>query len=337
MGDVKVLIAGGAGYVGSTIASACLDAGIGAVIMDSLVTGRREFVADREFYEGDIADGPLVDRIFAEHRDIYAVIHCAALIVVSDSVADPVGYYRANVVKSLDFVTHLLRNGCERLIFSSTAAIYRASEDPTVDEDSPIAPSSPYGHSKAMCETIFAGIASAHPLHVLSLRYFNPIGADPKMRTGLQLRRPTHALGAIIRAHDEGAPFLITGTDYPTRDGSGVRDYIHIWDLAAAHLAALGRFDALPGPALAINLGTGQGTTVRELLDAFNRAVECPVRAREAARRPGDVAGAYTRIDRAKRLLGWVPQYDLHDGIRHSLQWAAIRDEILPGAVSESS
>jgi UDP-glucose 4-epimerase len=230
-----------------------------------------------------------------------------------------------------------LRNGCGRLIFSSTAATYRASEDLTVDEDSPIAPSSPYGHSKAMCEAIFAGIASVHPLRVLSLRYFNTIGADPKMRTGLQLRRPTHALGAMIRAYDEGAPFLITGTDYLTRDGSGIRDYIHIWDLAAAHLAALGRVDALPAPALAINLGTGQGTTVRELLDAFNRTVEYPVRAREAARRPGDVAGAYTRIDRANRLLGWVPQYDLHDGIRHSLQWAAIRDEMLPGAVSGSA
>ena len=150
------------------------------MILDSLVTGRREFVADREFYEGDIADGPLVDRIFAEHRDIYAVIHCAALIVVSDSVADPVGYYRANVVKSLDFVTHLLRNGCGRLIFSSTAAIYRAGEDLTVDEDSAIAPCSPYGRSKAMCEAIFADIASVQPLHVLSLRYFNPSGRTPR-------------------------------------------------------------------------------------------------------------------------------------------------------------
>jgi UDP-glucose 4-epimerase len=326
---VKVLIAGGAGYVGSTIASACLDAGIDVVIMDSLVTGRREFVAGREFYEGDIADGSLVDRIFAEHRDIYAVLHCAALIVVSDSVADPVGYYRANVVKSLDFVTHLLRNGCERLIFSSTAAIYQASDDLSVDEDSPIAPSSPYGHSKAMCEAIFADIASVRPLHVLSLRYFNLIGADPKMRTGLQLRQPTHALGSMILAHDQGVPFPITGTDYPTRDGSGLRDYIHIWDLAAAHLAALGRFDNLPGPALAINLGTGRGTTVRELLAEFNRAVGRPVTAGQAPRRPGDIAGAYTRIDRAERLLGWAPQYDLHDGIRHSLQWAAARDEIL--------
>ena len=328
---MKVLIAGGAGYVGSTIASACLDAGIDPVVLDSLVTGRREFATGREFYQGDIADGALVDRIFTEHPDIYAVIHCAALIVVSDSVADPVGYYRANVVKSLDFVTHLLRNGCGRLIFSSTAAIYRSGEDLTVDEDSPIEPRSPYGHTKAMCEAIFADIASVQPVHVLSLRYFNPIGADPKMRTGLQQRRPTHALGKMIRAQEEGVPFLIAGTDYPTRDGSGIRDYIHVWDLATAHLAALGEFDALPGPSLAINLGTGRGTTVRELLDAFNRAVHRPVQARDAERRAGDIVGAYTRIDRAKRLLGWVPQYDIHDGIRHSLQWAAIRDEILSG------
>ena len=174
-------------------------------------------------------------------------------------------------------------------------------------------------------------IASAQPIRVLSLRYFNLIGADPKLRTGLQLRRPTHALGTMIRAWQEGVPFLITGTDYPTRDGSGLRDYIHVWDLAAAHLAALANFDALPGPALAINLGTGRGTTVRELLAAFNDTVDKPVQARAAARRPGDVAGAYTRIDRARRLLDWTPRYDIHDGIRHSLQWAAIRDEILTG------
>lgn len=328
---MKVLIAGGAGYVGSTIASACLDAGIEPVILDSLVTGRREFVAGRSFYAGDIADGPLVDRVFAEHPDIEAAIHCAALIVVPDSVADPAGYYRANVVKSLDFATHLLRNGCGRLIFSSSAAIYRAAADLTVDEDSPVEPQSPYGRTKAMCEAILADIAAARPLRVLSLRYFNLIGADPKMRTGLQLRRPTHALGTMISAWEEGTPFLLTGTDYPTRDGSGIRDYIHVWDLALAHLAALSDFDALPGPALAINLGTGQGTTVRELLGAFNQAVDRPVQAQAAPRRPGDVAGAYTRIDRAKRLLNWAPQYDVHDGIRHSLQWAAIRDEILTG------
>jgi UDP-glucose 4-epimerase len=328
---MKVLIAGGAGYIGSTIASACLDAGISPVILDSLVTGRREFAAGRAFYQGDIANGPLVDRVFAEHPDIDAVIHCAALIVVPDSVADPVGYYRANVAKSLDFITHLLRNGCGRLIFSSSAAIYRPGADLTVDEDSPVDPQSPYARTKAVCEAMFADIATAEPIRVLSLRYFNPIGADPKMRTGLQLPRPTHALGKMIAAQAEGVPFLVTGTDYPTRDGSGIRDYIHVWDLAEAHVAALGSFDALPGPASVINLGTGRGTTVLELLDAFNRVAARPIQAREAERRPGDVVGGYSRIDRARRLLSWQPRYDIAEGIRHSLAWAAIREEVLSG------
>ncbi len=327
---MEVLIAGGAGYIGSTIASACSDAGISPVILDSLVTGRREFTAGRPFYEGDIADGPLIDRIFAEHPDIEAVVHCAALIVVPDSVADPVGYYRANVAKSLEFAAHLLRNGCGRLIFSSSAAIYRVGQDLTVDEGSPVDPQSPYARTKAMCEAMLADIAASQLLRVLSLRYFNPVGADPKMRTGLQLRRPTHALGKMIQAYEEGAPFLITGTDWPTRDGSGIRDYIHVWDLAAAHVTALTQFDSLPGPATAINLGTGSGTTVRELVDAFNRVADRPVEVREAGRRPGDTVGAYPRIDRAERLLGWRPHYDVTDGIRHSLQWAAIRDQILP-------
>lgn len=329
VGAMKVLIAGGAGYIGSTIASACLDAGIIPVILDSLMTGRREFTVGREFYEGDIADGPLVDRVFAEHPDIGTVIHCAALIVVPDSVTDPVGYYRANVAKSLDFVAHLLRNSCTRLIFSSSAAIYRSGDDLSVDEDSPVDPQSSYARTKAACEVMFADIAAALPIRVLSLRYFNPIGADPKMRTGLQLLRPTHVLGRMIQALEEGVPFMITGTDYPTRDGSGIRDFIHVWDLATAHVAALAKFDTLPGPTTVINLGTGRGTTVRELLDAFNRVAPSPIQARDAGRRPGDVVGAYTRSDRARRLLGWQPQYDITEGIRHALQWAAIRGEVL--------
>ena len=331
-GALKVLVAGGAGYIGSTIVSACSDAGITPVILDSLVTGRREFAAGREFYQGDIADGPLVDRIFTEHPDIDAVIHCAALIVVPDSVADPVGYYQANVAKSLEFVAHLLRNKCERLIFSSSAAIYRANEDLSVDEDSAVDPQSPYARTKAVCEAMFADIAATQPIRVLSLRYFNPIGADPKMRTGLQLPKPTHALGKMIRAQEEGVPFQVTGSDYPTRDGSGIRDYIHVWDLAAAHVSALDRFDALlapPATSTVINLGTGTGTTVRELLDAFNKVATVPIQAQDAARRPGDIAGAYSRIDRARQLLDWQPRYEIADGIRHSLEWASIRGERL--------
>ncbi|MFD9940356.1 UDP-glucose 4-epimerase GalE [Nonomuraea sp. NPDC059023] len=323
---MRVLISGGAGYIGSTIASACQDAGIAPVILDNLVTGRREFAEERDFYEGDIADGTLIDRIFADHPDIEAVIHCAALIVVPDSVADPVGYYRANVAKSLDFVDHLIRNGCRRLIFSSSASIYRAGDDFTVDEESGLDPQSPYARTKAHCEAMFADIAATQPIDVLSLRYFNPIGADPKMRTGLQLRRPSHALGKMIEAYELGEPFQITGTGWPTRDGSGIRDYIHVWDLATAHVAALKRFDTVISQAQVINLGTGEGTTVRELADAFNAVVDRPVEVVETAARPGDVAGAYTRSTLAGELLGWTAEHTVAEGIRHSLEWARIRD-----------
>ncbi|NUS07454.1 MAG: UDP-glucose 4-epimerase [Nonomuraea sp.] len=297
------------------------------VILDSLVTGRREFAEGRVFYEGDISDGPLIDKVFADHPDIEAVVHCAALIVVPDSVADPVGYYRANVAKSLEFVDHLLRNGCQRMIFSSSASIYRAADDHTVDEDSPLDPQSPYARTKAVCEGMFADIARTRPIRILSLRYFNPIGADPAMRTGLQLRRPSHALGKMIEAYEEGVPFLITGTGYPTSDGTGIRDFVHVWDLAAAHVAALRRFDMLDADV--INLGTGSGTTVRELGEAFNRVVDRPIDLAEAPARPGDVAGAYTRSDRARRLLDWQARYSIEEGIRHSLEWAALRDSRL--------
>ncbi|MEV0380128.1 UDP-glucose 4-epimerase GalE [Nonomuraea sp. NPDC050643] len=324
---MRVLITGGAGYIGSTVASACLDAGIDPVILDSLVTGRREFADGRVFYEGDISDGPLIDKIFAENSDIEAVIHCAALIVVPDSVADPVGYYRANVAKSLEFTDHLIRNGCTRMVFSSSASIYRADDDHTVTEESPLDPQSPYARTKAVCEAMFADIAAGRPIKILSLRYFNPIGADPKMRTGLQLRRPSHALGKMIEAYEDRVPFQITGTTYPTSDGTGIRDYVHVWDLATAHVAALRRFDELGTDV--INLGTGSGTTVRELAEAFNRVVDRPIEIVEAPARPGDVAGAYTRSDLAHRLLGWRAGYSIEEGIRHSLEWASVRDSRL--------
>ncbi|MCX4552934.1 UDP-glucose 4-epimerase GalE [Streptomyces sp. NBC_01387] len=330
---MKVLISGGAGYIGSTVSSACLDAGITPVILDSLVTGRREFAEDRAFYQGDIADGELVDRIFVEHPDIEAVVHCAALIVVPDSVADPIGYYRANVAKSLDFAGHLIRNGCQKMIFSSSGSIYLPGEDFSVDEESGIAPQSPYARTKAVCEGMFADIAATQPIRILSLRYFNPIGADPELRTGLQLRRPSHALGKLIEAHDEGVPFRITGNGWPTRDGSGIRDYVHVWDLATAHVAALQRFEAALDGARSsvINLGTGTGTTVTELVDAFNSVVTPPVAVVETGPRPGDVAGAFTRSDRAEQLLGWVPKFSVAEGIRDSLRWAGVRDQRLAG------
>ena len=181
---------------------------------------------------------------------------------------------------------------------------------------------------------MFADIAAAQPLRVLSLRYFSPIGADRKMRTRLQPRRPTRALGNDPGAHG-GVPFVITGTGWPTRSRSGLRDYIHTWDLAATHVAALTRFDTLPAPAGTINLGTG--TTVRELLDMFNRLSDRPVQAREAGPPPDDAASAYTRTDQAARLLAWRPQYNLTDSIRHSLQRAALRDESCPPTAQSGS
>ncbi|MEU7821350.1 UDP-glucose 4-epimerase GalE [Catellatospora sp. NPDC049133] len=332
-GGLKVLITGGAGYIGSTIATACLDSGITPVILDNLSTGRREFTTGRAFFEGDVADGTLVDRVFAEHPDIFAVVHCAALTVVPDSVAQPLRYYRENLAKTVDFVDHLLRNGCRRLIFSSTAAIYQPGPEFTVDEDSPIGPVSPYGRTKAMVESVLADVCAAEDFAVISLRYFNPIGADPLMRTGLQLPRPTHALGKMIEAVETGEPFRITGTDFESHDGTGIRDYIHVWDLARAHVAALVQFDEVlagePESHLAVNIGTGRGTTVRELVDALDAVRGVPLPTVAAPRRAGDVVGAHTRVDRARKLLDFSCEYTVEDGVRHALEWAAVRAERL--------
>jgi UDP-glucose 4-epimerase len=328
------MIAGGAGFIGSTVASACLDAGITPVVLDNLSTGRAEFVRDRIFYQGDVGDSRLVDKIFAEHPEIEAVVHCAALIVVPDSVTHPLHYYRENVAKSVDFLGSVVDNGCGRFVFSSSAAIYQPGDDFAVDETSAIAPASPYAHSKAMIEQVLEDCARAYPLRVLSLRYFNPVGADPTMRTGLQLANPSHVLGKMIEAAESGEPFHLTGTDWPTRDGSGIRDYVHVWDLARAHVQALRRFDdVLPEGArsryTAINLGTGDGTTVRELLAAFEAVLGRPIEVREAPRRPGDSAGSFTRCERSRNLLDWRPTLSVADGIRHSLQWSAMRDSVL--------
>jgi UDP-glucose 4-epimerase len=329
---VKVLITGGAGFIGSTVASACLDSGIEPVILDSLVTGRAEFTTGRHFYRGDIEDGALLDRILTEHPQIEATVHCAALIVVPESVSQPLRYWHANVAKTIALVEHLLRNRQRRLLFSSTAAMYGVGEDFAVDEESAIAPSSPYARTKAAVEAMLQDAAAATDLRALSLRYFNPIGADPQLRTGLQTKRPSHLLGKLVEAADSGAEFQVTGTDWPTRDGTGIRDYIHVWDLAEAHVAALRRFDEVVDKDhyRVLNLGTGTGTTVREMIEAFEQVTGEPLRKRETAARLGDVAGAYTRSDRAQRVLGWRPRFSLADGIRDSLRWAEVRDARLP-------
>ena len=348
---MKVLITGGAGFIGSTVASAVLDHGGVPVILDSLVTGRESFTEGRIFYRGDIADGALIDRIFAEHADIEAVVHCAALIVVPESVSRPLRYYRENVGKTIDLLEHLERNGCRRVLFSSSAAMYRASADFTVDEESELDPGSPYAATKTMVDRILADAAGSGAgsgadsgdgdgdgLRAVSLRYFNPVGADPKMRTGLQLLNPSHALGKMVEAWERGEVFRITGTDWPTADGTGIRDYIHVWDLARAHVAALHRFDGLVGgdrPAhTVINLGTGKGVTVRQLAEAFGAVTGTPLRTEDAPSRPGDVVGAYTRCDRSAALLDWQAKYELEDGIRHALEW---RRRLLELVAAESA
>lgn len=344
---MKVLITGGAGFIGSTIASACLDTGITPIILDNLATGRREFTEGREFYQGDIADGDLIDRIFSDHPEIETVIHCAALIVVPESVAEPLRYYRENVAKTVDLLQHVLRNGTEQLLFSSSASIYApAAGHVEVDETSAIAPSSPYGRTKAMMEQVLQDAAASSALRVISLRYFNPIGADPQLRTGLQLLAPSHALGKLIEAYTGQGTFQITGVDWPTRDGSGIRDYIHVWDLALAHIAALKRFQEILPPAgdasyQAINVGTGTGTTVRELLRAFEEVVGERVGGAETGPRPGDVIGCYTVSAAAGRLLGWRAERSLKDGISDSLAWRAkwvrrVMPELQAGASAEA-
>ena len=332
---MKVLITGGAGYVGSTVASACLDAGITPVILDDLSTGREEFVDGRIFYRGDIADAKVVGTIFADHSDIYATIHCAAKIIVPDSVARPLAYYHENVAKTLRLVENLIEHGCQRVVYSSSASIYRSTDSFVVDESSELEPTSPYARTKVMVEWILEDSARAYGLRVISLRYFNPIGTDPRMRTGLQDPSPTHALGKLIEASTQDRAFTITGTDWPTRDGSGIRDYIHVWDLARAHVRAIERFDdVVPGGETsyrAINLGTGRGTTVRELVAAFQEATDKPLAIAESGPRPGDAMGTYARTDLARELLDWQAEYSVTDGIRDTVRWFETRDTVLRG------
>lgn len=323
---MKVLITGGAGFIGSTIASCCEDNGMTPVILDDYSTGLRVFAERFAHYEGDIADVALLHRIMDEHPDIEAVVHCAAKIIVPESVAKPLYYYENNVGKATTCVRALAERGVKRVLLSSTAAMYAPDERLLVDEQSACDPSSPYAASKWMLERVLADAAAAGLIQATSLRYFNPIGADPKLRTGLQNPAPSHALGKMISAYQAGEPFTVTGVEWPTRDGSGLRDYVHVWDLARAHVAAL---QADLADYEVINLGTGQGTTVFELADAVGEATGTPLEIRTAPPRDGDVAGCATRTDKAARLLGWRAERSVADGVRDSLAWAKRLPEVL--------
>lgn len=334
---MKFLITGGAGYIGSTICSALEDAGHTPIILDSLITGRPEFTRGRIFYQADIADEAAVETIFRDHPDIRATVHCAALIVVPESMTKPYEYYQDNVSKSIELFQILNRLGYGRVLFSSSAAIYDNVPGFMVTEESPLNPCSPYSRTKYMMEMILRDFCTAYDMHGIALRYFNPIGADPKLRSGVHDPRPTHVVGKLVETALGKQPvFELTGVDWPTRDGSGIRDYVHVWDLAQAHVKAVTDFDGVFERAgnpedryLVINLGTGRGVTVREIVAAFERVYGKTLNKREAPPRPGDVAGSFANADRAKALLGWQTEKTIEQGISDALRWGDAREKIL--------
>jgi UDP-glucose 4-epimerase len=333
---MKFLITGGAGYIGSTICSALEDAGHTPIILDSLITGRIEFTRGRIFYHADIADTSVLEKIFKDHPDIYATVHCAALILVPESTHKAYEYYRENVSKSIEMFHTLNRLGCNRLVFSSSASLYDTVPGFMVEENSPLRPGSPYARTKYMMEMVLQDFCTTYGMYGIALRYFNPIGADPKMRSGGYIENPSLVLGRLVDTAQGLIPtFEITGTDFPTRDGTGIRDYIHVWDLARAHLSALTDFDAVftraGNPAshyLVINLGTGKGVTVREIVTAFEK-VNGPVSRRDAPRRPGDAAGAFASSERARELLGWKAELSIEQAITDALRWGEARKKVL--------
>ncbi len=331
---MKVLITGGAGYIGSTIGTALESVGHVPVILDNLLKGPRQFTAGRIFYEGDIADRTMLRRIIDEHPDIACTIHCAARIVVPESVAEPYAYYRDNVAKSLELFDALVELGKPRVVFSSSGSVYAPNKRFEVHEGSLVAPTSPYARTKQVMEMALADIAAASDLRAIILRYFNPIGAEPTFRSGIYDPVPSFVLGRLVAAaRGDIDGFTITGTDLPTRDGTGLRDYIHVWDLAQAHVITVEQFDdvltAEQATSTVLNLGTGSGTTVRELLASFERVYGEQVPTREAPPRPGDAIGAYANVDKAARLLGWRTELSLDDGIASALEWGRRREAIL--------
>ncbi|NYJ02827.1 UDP-glucose 4-epimerase [Nocardioides thalensis] len=331
---MKVLVTGGAGYIGSVTAKALEEAGHTPVILDSLLSGPRGFVRDRIFYEGDIADRALLRRIVEEHPDIDATIHMAARIVVPESVELPYEYYRDNVAKSLELFDELVALGKPRLLFSSTASLYALKPDFEVREGDPVDPSSPYARTKRMMEQVLEDMAVATDLRAIILRYFNPIGTEPDLETGYHLKDATHVVPLLAQtALGQRPSFTITGVDHPTRDGTGIRDYIHAWDLAKAHVRAIERFDAVieaeGAPYSYINLGAGDGVTVRELIAAVERVVGKPVPVTEAPPRPGDAVGAFANADKAAELLGWKTEHSLDEAIASALAWGEKRKSVL--------
>lgn len=313
---------GGAGYIGSHTVYALLDRGESVVVLDNLSTGvRAQVAAPAHFVRGDAGNQELVRHLLRRHR-VDAVIHFAGSIVVPDSVADPLGYYENNVIKSRALLAALVENGVRLFIFSSTATVYAEDAPQPLSESARVAPISPYARSKLMTEWILEDVARAHDFRPIVLRYFNVAGADPLGRTGQSTPKATHLIKRAARVALGREPHLsIFGTDYPTPDGTGVRDYIHVSDLAAAHVLALDALRAGSGPAV-YNCGYGRGLSVKEVVAGMERVLGCPLPVKEAPRRPGDPPTLISDPRRIKQALGWKPAHDDLDGIiRSALEW----------------
>jgi UDP-glucose 4-epimerase len=320
---MAVLVTGGGGYIGSHMVWALLDAGEQVVVIDRLSTGFRWAIApEARFYEGDIADTALMRQIFSENQ-IDSIIHFAGSIVVPESVADPLGYYENNTVKSRSLIASAVEAGIPHFVFSSTAAVYGTPEvlEP-VTESVSLKPESPYGSSKLMTEIMLRDTANAHDSTYTALRYFNVAGADPKGRSGQSSALATHLIKvACATALGKRQSMSVFGTDYPTPDGTCVRDYIHVWDLVQAHLKALQRMRA-GGGSLAANCGYGHGFSVLEVLDAVRKVHGSDFPVTFAERRAGDPAMIVANPALARQELGWVPEYDDLSGIiRSALDW----------------
>ena len=325
-----VLVTGGAGYIGSHAVLALADQGWPVAVIDNLTTGFRWAVPDGvAFYEGDIEDAGLLARIFAEQQT-QAVMHFAGSIIVPESVENPLKYYHNNTAKSRALIASAVAAGLPHFIFSSTAATYGIPEKSPVSEDSPKAPINPYGMSKLMTETMLADVAAAHPINYCALRYFNVAGADPRARTGQSTAGATHLIKVAVEAAlGKRSHVEVFGTDYATPDGTGVRDYIHVSDLAAAHVLALEALITAPAESLTMNAGYGRGFSVLEVLDAVDRVTNLTIERKLSPRRAGDPDALISDNARIKANLPWVPQYaDLDVIVSHALQWERKLGEI---------
>jgi UDP-glucose 4-epimerase len=319
---MTVLVTGGAGYIGSHMVYALVAAGEKVVVLDNLSTGFDWAVAEGvPLVIGETGDQPLVGKLIEDHG-VAAIIHFAASVVVPDSVADPLGYYKNNTVNSRALIDCAVRGGVKHFIFSSTAAVYGNAERVPVTEDDAPAPMSPYGSSKLMTEIMLRDASVAHGLGHVILRYFNVAGADPELRTGQSTKGATHLIKVAVETALGRRPKMdVFGTDYPTADGTCIRDYIHVSDLAQAHLDAL-QYLRGGGASVTANCGYGRGYSVREVIDSVKRVSGVDFRVDFAPRRAGDPAQIVASSDRARAAFGWQPRLDdLSTIVRHALGW----------------